>query len=537
MHLPVIPENAPFNESQRHWLNGYLAGLFSGASSGHAVAPSLGSLLFLFGTQTGGSETLARGFARDAKKLGFAPAVAGMDEFARIDFSKETRLAIITSTYGEGDMPDNAQAFWDFLNSDKAPDLGHLEFSVLALGDTNYTQFCEAGKKFDARLPELGARRVCDRVDCDTDFEAPAAAWFSAFAAKYSAAAPSAAKEPEAEASGYGKSRPFPARLKTNRHLNATGSSKETRHIELLLEGSGLEYEAGDALGVLPKNCAGFVEEILHASGHQGDESVTLADGRQTPLHTALLEHYDLKPFLTALPEAGQDPAGFVAKLKKIQPRLYSISSSPKAHPGEVHLTVSVVRYEHNGRPRKGVCSTFLADFDSRSGDEPGVPLFVHRSPHFKLPADPATPVIMVGPGTGIAPFRSFLEERRATGATGKNWLFFGDQKSATDFLYEDELSAMRTDGHLSRLDLAFSRDQADKIYVQHRMLEQAGELWNWLQDGGYFYVCGDASRMARDVDAALHQVAQQAGGGTAEDAAAWVARLKQEKRYRRDVY
>ncbi|MES2706509.1 MAG: flavodoxin domain-containing protein [Verrucomicrobiota bacterium] len=553
MHLPIIPENAPFSESQRLWLNGYLAGLFSGSSApgtasagapAAAAGPVLGPLRFLFGTQTGGSETLARTFAKDAKKKGFQTSVSGMDSFAELDFSKETRLAVITSTYGEGDMPDNAQAFWDFLSSGGAPDLSHVEFSVLALGDTAYAKFCEAGKKFDARLAELGARRVHDRVDCDADFETAASSWFSGFLTKISGDSATArigtasaeAGETEA-AAAYSKSRPFPARLKVSRPLNGAGSSKETRHVELILDGSGLEYEAGDALGVLPKNCPAFVEEILHAAGLRGEETALLADGRPSTLHSALVENLDLKPFLSALPEKGLTPESLIAPLRKLQPRLYSISSSPKAHPGEVHLTVGIVRYELNGRPRKGVCSTFLAEFENRAGAEPLVPVFVHRSPHFKLPADNTRPVIMVGPGTGIAPFRSFLEERRATASSGRNWLFFGDQKSGSDFLYQEELSAMSDGGYLHRLDLAFSRDQEAKIYVQHRMLEQAEELWRWFGEGAHFYVCGDASRMAKDVDAALHQVAQTAGGRTAEQAAEWVATLKKEKRYLRDVY
>jgi sulfite reductase (NADPH) flavoprotein alpha-component len=298
-----------------------------------------------------------------------------------------------------------------------------------------------------------------------------------------------------------------------------------------------LEYEAGDALGVMPKNCPAFVEEILHAAGLRGEESITLTDGRQSPLHAALVEHLDLKPFLSALPDSGISPEALIAPLRKLQPRLYSISSSPKAHPGEVHLTVGVVRYDLNGRPRKGVCSTFLAEYETRAGAEPQVPVFVHRSPHFKLPADLSRPVIMVGPGTGIAPFRAFLEERQATAATGKNWLFFGDQKASSDFLYQDELSGLSGNGYLHRLDLAFSRDQEAKIYVQHRMLEQAAELWRWFGEGAHFYICGDASRMAKDVDTALHQIAQTAGNLTPEAAAEWVSTLKKEKRYLRDVY
>jgi len=332
----------------------------------------------------------------------------------------------------------------------------------------------------------------------------------------------------------FSKSNPFPAILKTNRVLNAPGSAKETRHFEIVLDGSGLAYEAGDALGVVPVNCPDFASQIIEAAGLDGEEAVKTPDGLEMPLRTALHTKFDLKPFLTDLPPMGVAAADLAAPLRKLQPRLYSISSSPKAHPGEVHLTVAIVRYELSGSPRKGVCSTFLAD---RVTDEARVPVFVHKSPNFKPPADGSRPIIMVGPGTGIAPFRAFLEERRVTGATGNNWLFFGDQRAATDFLYRDEIEAMQTDGFLTRLDLAFSRDQAEKLYVQHRMLENAGELWAWLQDGASFYVCGDASRMAKDVDAALHQVAQTAGGLSPDAAADSVKQLKTEKRYLRDVY
>ncbi|RYD33450.1 MAG: hypothetical protein EOP86_13375 [Verrucomicrobiaceae bacterium] len=262
-----------------------------------------------------------------------------------------------------------------------------------------------------------------------------------------------------------------------------------------------------------------------------------LPDGRPSTLHSALLESLDLRPFLSSLPGQGLSAEALTAPLRKLQPRLYSISSSPKAHPGEVHLTVGVVRYELNGRPRKGVCSTFLSEFEQRAGAEPRVPVFVHRSPHFRLPADPSAPVIMVGPGTGIAPFRAFLEERQAAAAPGKNWLFFGDQRRGTDFLYEDQLTDLSGGGYLHRMELAFSRDQEERIYVQHRMLQQAEELWRWFGEGAHFYVCGDASRMAKDVDATLHQIAQVAGGCGPEAAAEWVAALKKEKRYLRDVY
>lgn len=549
MENPTLPDTAPFTPEQRAWLNGYLAGLLSAdklvvagaaAQSQAATKP----LLILFGSQTGTSETLARRFAKEARPFGFNPRVVGMEDFAKIDLASENRLAVVTSTYGDGELPDNAQPFWNFLNAAGAPRLEHVEFSVLALGDTNYTQFCQAGKLFDQKLEELGAKRVHPRTDCDVDYEDKARDWFAGLMETLAGggageAGPQASngKAPIEETpvtTGYSKSNPFPARLKTNRRLNGEGSAKDTRHFEIVLEGSGLNYEVGDALGVVPTNCSEFVQEILDAAGLDGEESVAAPSGVEKPLRLALVQDFDLKPFLTELPARGINANDLVGKLRKLQPRLYSISSSPKAHPGEVHLTVGVVRYELSGKPRKGVCSTFLAD---RVGSETPVPVFVHASPGFKLPKDHAVPIIMVGPGTGIAPFRAFLEERRAVGATGSNWLFFGDQRAATDFLYREELEAWQKEGFLHRLDTAFSRDQAGKVYVQNRMLENAAELWAWLERGAHFYVCGDASRMAKDVDVALHKICETGGGLTSDAAAEYIRNLKTQKRYCRDVY
>jgi sulfite reductase (NADPH) flavoprotein alpha-component len=550
--IPVIPETAPFDAMQRVWLNGFLAGLFSSgegtATAPEAAAPSLGPLLFLFGSQTGTAEGLAKRFAKDARNQGFETRVVGMENHTTIELTKERRVVIITSTYGDGEMPDNAQPFWDYLKNGTAPRLENLEYSVLALGDRNYVQFCQAGKDFDARLEELGARRIHPRSDCDVDYEGPSSEWFTGLMKSLEASrepTPTAvaqtvvaddakALEMPAVAPSFGKSNPFPALLKTNRVLNAPGSGKETRHLEIILEGSGLEYEVGDALGVVPTNCPDFVREILDAAGLDGEEAVKAPDGGELALRLALLQKFDLKPFLSDLPQRAASAAELATPLRKLQPRLYSISSSPKAHPGEVHLTVAIVRYDLNGRSRKGVCSTYLAD---RVGAETRVPVFIHKSPSFKLPVDGSRPIIMVGPGTGVAPFRAFLEERRAVGASGKNWLFFGDQRAALDFLYREELEAMQKDGILTKLDTAFSRDQAEKIYVQNRMRENADEIWSWLQEGGYVYVCGDAKRMAKDVDTALHKIAETAGGLSAEPAVDFVKQLKTEKRYLRDVY
>ena len=375
-----------------------------------------------------------------------------------------------------------------------------------------------------------------------------------------------------ATVSNYSRKNPFPARLTRTRLLTAPGSGKETFHFEVSLAGSDLAYEAGDSLGVFPSNDPAEVDAVLAAAGLSGEEpvesgapdlrevltrQVTLREPSRQLLAALLgkcpeaaelselidpeaksvmddwIDGREVVDILQAYPRAKFSAGELVKVLRKLQPRLYSIASSPKAHPEAVHLTVAVVRYEWHGRPRQGVCSTYLAD---RVKDG-AMPVFIHSAKHFRPPEDPSAPVIMVGPGTGIAPFRAFLQEREATGASGKTWLFFGDRNRATDFLYEDEISAWRDQGVLHRLDTAFSRDQAEKVYVQHRMTENAAELWRWLEEGGYFYVCGDASRMAKDVDEALHRVVEEAGGKSKEEATAYVEELKKTKRYRKDVY
>ena len=570
-NIPYIPENAPFTAEQRQWLNGFLAGMFTAGAVPATAAEPKEPLLLLYGSQTGTAEGLAKKAAKEASKHGFEPKVVSMEKYDSVAWEKESNVIVLTSTYGDGEPPDNAQAFWGWLASDAAPRLDHLRYGVLALGDTNYPAFCEFGKKCDARFEALGAKRAVDRRDCDSDYEAPAVEWTNAaFTALRGTgtpapAAPAAATDEPVD-SGYSRKNPYPAKLCTNVLLTGEGSQKEVRHFELQLAGSGLEYEVGDALGIYPTNSPMVVERILTLLGCDGEEAVTTGAG-EFPLRLALSRYFDItKPtneLLAAAAERssqfsstfsdkaalkawlygrevsdvlGELPAAFradelVAVLRKMAPRLYSISSSPKAHPGEVHLTVGIVRYESHGISRGGVCSTFLAD---RAAE---VPVFVQPSHGFKLPASGETPIIMVGPGTGIAPFRAFMEERIATGAKGGSWLFFGDQRRSTDFLYEDTLTSWRRDGQLSRLDLAFSRDQAEKIYVQHRIAEQAAELWKWLESGAHFYVCGDASRMAKDVDAALHKVIESAGGKSPEEATAYVAKLKTAKRYQRDVY
>ena len=579
-HAPFIPENSPFNASQRIWLNGYLAGLFAGGGQPTTTARSTVPLLVLFGSQTGTAEKLAKRIAKESRPRGCEARVVDAAAHASIDWGKEGNLIVVTSTYGDGEMPDNAQEFWNWLQTDAAAALARVSFSVLALGDTNYPEFCAAGRKIDERLEQLGARRIHPRVDCDVDYEASAKAWIDATLAALAPSDDSSSKalitevvKTESRPKAHSKANPFPARLLTNRRLNGKGSEKETRHFEISLKDSGLSYEAGDALGVVPSNCSSLVEDLLVALGCDGEEAVPVPGGGELPLRKALTTAYDIaRPtqelmqrigsqnealrellgperkddlkkwlwgrevvdLLLGTPDARFSPAEFVALLKKIAPRLYSISSSPKAHDGQVHLTINIVRHQSHGRARKGVCSTFLAD---RVGDETSVPIFVQTSHGFRLPANGDTPIIMIGPGTGVAPFRAFLHERRATGAKGRNWLVFGEQRSALDFYYRDELEPMLADGHLTRLDTAFSRDQSEKIYVQHRLVEHAVELWAWLQEGAHFYVCGDASRMAKDVDTALHSAVATAGGLGTDGAVEFVKQLKADKRYQRDVY
>jgi sulfite reductase (NADPH) flavoprotein alpha-component len=592
-NIPYIPETAPFTPEQRAWLNGFLAGLFSNANAGGTPMPQLPAgpaanaepLTILFGSQTGTAEGLAKKFAKESEKRGFAPKIFALNDHEQAKLPAGGKAVIISSTWGDGEPPDNAVNFWSWLSADSAPRLENLHFAVLGLGDKNYSDFCGASKKFDIRLEALGAKRLTVRGECDVDYEAPAAAWIDGLWEKLGegrAGSPlpaaggngaNGAARPTSEESAYGKSNPFPAKLLKNVLLNKDGSSKEVRHYEIGLNGSGLTYEAGDALGVVPVNCHELVADLITALKARPDDNVKLGDNiialsealthqldinkpsqellaavaKATPQSelAALLvpeKRDDLKKWLWGrhvidllhlLPEP-MPVTDFVKLLKKQAPRLYSISSSPKAHPGEVHLTVSAVRYESHGRVRKGVASTFLAD---RVGDADYVKVFVQPSHGFKTPANGDTPMIMVGPGTGIAPFRAFLEERQATGAKGKNWLFFGDQTRDSDFLYEEQLTAWQKDGFLTRLDLAFSRDQQEKIYVQNRMLENSAELWSWLEAGAHFYVCGDASRMAKDVDAALHTIIEKHGGKSADEAKAYVAKLKSDKCYQRDVY
>ena len=583
--IPFIPSTAPFTDEQRAWLNGYFVGLLSNAHSGDAPATGgrpAQAVLVGFGSQTGSAEQLAKRIGKESATHGFVAQVQELNAISLDRLGECARLLIVTSTWGDGDAPDNAAEFLKALQAETAPRFEKLNYAVLALGDRNYSEFCGAGRKFDERLEALGAKRILARADCDVDYEATASKWIADLWVPLSEIVPTEAQVIEVappsvtaeQKPGSSRNNPYSARLISNRLLNASGSAKETRHIEISLAGSDLVYEVGDALGVVPRNCPDYVAELIRLGGWNPSAQVVTSDEQRMSIEEALQTRLDLRKPTSALIDAvaktegcervtdlltperkpllqeylGQrevidllcefpsfrpGAAEFIKLLAKFQPRLYSISSSLRAFPGQVHLTVGIVRYESCGRQRKGLCSTFLADRVA-----PGAPVqvFVQPSHGFKLPKDPATPIIMVGPGTGIAPFRAFLHERKSLAAPGKNWLFFGDQQSASDFLYRDELQSLQQDGVLARLDTAFSRDQKEKIYVQNRMLENASELWKWLEDGAHFYVCGDAKRMAKDVDAALHGVIERAGK-TSEQAVEYVKKLKAEKRYQRDVY
>ena len=577
--VPYIPADAPFSGEQKTWLGGFLAGLHSrlmvggGQAAPNAAPVEAKPIDIIYGSQPGTAEILATDAAEKARAIGFHPRVAEMDEVEMEHLAGMQNLLVVVSTYGEGEMPDNAHQFWEALSANTAPRLESLNYGVLALGDTSYEHFCQAGKLVDTRLEQLGAKRLGDRVDCDIDYEELAEAWIGAIMpdpGKVATAETVAAPIESKAKSGYGRKNPYVSTMRDNRNLSGVKSAKEIRHISFDLGDSGMAYEAGDALGVMPVNAPDLVQNWLDRLGAKTDTDIggvpldqQLTTGLEimTPsremiravekraCHDELthvvsngdkeaLENFlwgmDALDLLNLNPELKFDPAEVVSWLKPLQHRAYSISSCPKAHEGEVHLTVAAVRWMHKNRSHRGVCSTFLADHVPE-GASAGI--FMSPNKSFRVPQDDSVPMIMVGPGTGIAPFRAFLEERRERGATGANWLFFGDQHRADDFIYQDEIGAFSESGLLTRLDLAFSRDQAEKIYVQHRMTENGKDLFGYLEEGGHFYVCGDATRMAKDVDAALHHIIETQGGMTPEAATDYVNRLKRDKRYLRDVY
>ncbi len=560
----ILPEDAPFSPEQREWLNGYLSALLSPFGEEQST-PGI-PVTIAWGSQTGTSEALAKKFSKIAAKSGIEPHVI---DLAKLDHSKLIDLKdliIITSTYGDGEAPDNAQSFHKFLHSDEAPSLANLNYSVLSLGDSSYPDFCKCGIDFDLKLQALGAKPLIPRVDLDVDYDADYANWSKDILALFGSAI---STDDKPEEQGFTKKNPYAAEILKLQNLNEETSERETTHIEICLKDSGITYEAGDALGVYPINDAELVDSLIAELGFDPDSIC----GEKT-LKLRLTEDFEIRNITLPVVKAWAETSGsdelkiltdaedrgplnhylwgreiidlakdypiqfntaedFLTLLKPLAPRLYSIASSPKSHPDEVHLTVGVVKYETNGIGRKGVCSTYFSERTELA--KPRV--FVHENKAFRPPTNPDSPMIMVGPGTGIAPFRAFLEEREATNARGKNWLFFGNPHETLDFLYREQLENLKKNGYLHQLSLAFSRDQDKKVYVQDRMLEEGETLFQWLQDGGHFYVCGDASRMAKDVDAALHSVIEKYGNMTTQQATDYVNEMKTTKRYCRDVY
>jgi len=526
-----------------------------------------GVLLVLWASMTGNAQAFARRCAGHFLDAGQAVKLRGMESVGVADIAAASHVLLVASTFGDGDPPDNGAALWTALESDSAPELTGIAFSVLAFGDASYDRFCGFGRKLDARLAALGAQRLVARHECDAGDNAPAQQWLNAVQRALLGEVIAETSETQPKP-GFSRHQPLTVPLVVNQRLNASVAQKEIRQVVFDLQGSGMHYEAGDALGVWPINCPQQVDKVLRLLELDAQTPVQLSDKGEMTLREALTNEMDITRITpdimrfvceqtgnaalkTQLDNTGElsqwlwgrqlsdllqmspvraSAQAWLSVLRRLQPRFYSISSSPKVSPQQVALTVATVRYGE-GNQRGGVCSTFLADRATSAA------VFIHSSPHFRLPANPQAPVIMVGAGTGIAPFRGFLQERQATAAPGRNWLFFGEQHAATDFWYQEELEAWQRGGILHRLSTAFSRDQAEKIYVQHRMVEEGAELWRWLCDGACFYVCGDASQMAKDVDAALKQVVQTFGGMRADEASDWVAALAREKRYLRDVY
>jgi sulfite reductase (NADPH) flavoprotein alpha-component len=588
--VELLPQDAPFSADQRAWLNGFFAGLLTRlAERAHeqpAAAPQRLALKVLFASQTGTAEGLAKRLSKEARSKGFDAAVGDLGSMTLEAIARLERVLVIASTHGDGDPPDSAGAFALQLAGAQGTPLAGLKYAVLALGDSSYAKLCRFGRLIDERFASLGAERLADRTDADGDADGP----FKSFRERLwpalqaqlptgsaDAIEPGRFDEPDAgdePAEAWSRERPFSSELLDNALLNGAGSDKEVRHVVLSLKDSNLTYEPGDALGVWTRQAPSLVAAVLSSTGLSPDAPVSL-DGNEIPLSEALatrreltvltpptaikfarlandsallalvqpdqaaaLQSYlfgkDVVDLLQSHPGAIGDAQSLVELLAPLKPRLYSISSSQTAFPNEAHLTIAAVRYEVGGRGRGGLASTWFAD---RLDIGSAAPVYVHHNPRFRLPSDPGTPIVMIGPGTGIAPFRAFLHHRRRQGLTGRTWLFFGDRHARSDFLYRSELESFLHGQELSRLDTAFSRDQSEKIYVQHRMLQAGKELWSWLQDGARIYVCGDASRMAKDVDAALRAILVQHGRRSDAQARLELHELAAAGRYVRDVY
>lgn len=583
--------------AQALWLSGYFAGVGSAARGAGgfdqvavldrarpeqplASALETRTLTVLYGTETGNSRGLARTVAEAAQQRGIVATVSDMADYKTRKLKDEQDLLVITSTHGEGDPPQSAVAFFEFLEGRKAPKLPDLRFAVLALGDSTYEKYCEGGKRIDRRLEELGATRLEARVDCDVDFDEAAPGWIKAVVAKLapqdSATVPATARASSAAPvarSTFDKQNPFAATVIDNVVLTGRGSSKETRHIELSLEGSGLVYEPGDALGVVPRNDPALVEAVLESIGLAADAPVTVKQKQlslgealssafevsavtprfidhwadlsgaetlarlrgpdQAEARSAFMREHHVVDIIRQFPVKGLEADALLRGLRPLQPRLYSISSSLVAVPDEAHLTVGTVRYDLDGQPRAGVASSYLAE---HAATDAVVPVYIQSNPHFRLPGDDAA-ILMIGAGTGVAPYRAFMQEREVRGATGRSWLVFGERNFRSDFLYQTEWQGLLKDKVLSRMDVAFSRDRTPKAYVQDRLRQNSRDVYAWLEEGAHVYVCGDAKHLAPDVHATLLDIVVKESGRDAAAAADYLSALQRDHRYQRDVY
>jgi sulfite reductase (NADPH) flavoprotein alpha-component len=577
---------AKLNASQLTWLSGYLSGLAAVPhASTAAVSPATqqAGLTILYGSQTGNAKELAGVFSAKAKAKGLPAQVLNMADYKTKQLKQESHILVVVSTHGEGDAPDDAVSLHEFLASKKAPKLPDLRYAVLGLGDTSYEFFCQTGKDFDERLAKLGATALIERQDCDVDYESQADAWIDKLIETItpelevksqpdqSSAATIVSSVTQDAVSQYNKKQPFPATLIDVQKITGRDSVKDIYHIEISLEDSGLSYQPGDALGVYFSNDKTMVAELISLIGASPDVQVkwkeeslsleqALTDKAELTLsyasfvrhYSALAKHAELqdlvgdgaslrqylskRQIIDIVREYPQqiDAQALVDCLRPLTPRLYSIASSQAEVEDEVHLTIALVAYEAHGHFHQGGASGFLIN---RISEGVEVKVYIETNPNFRLPEDPNTPVIMIGPGTGIAPFRAFMQQRSDQGAQGKNWLFFGNPNYTQDFLYQLEWQGWVKEGTLDKVSLAFSRDQKDKIYVQHRLLENGAEVFAWLEQGAHLYVCGDATHMAKDVHDALLQIIATHGKKSPEQATAYLNDLRKNKRYQKDVY
>ncbi|SDK32108.1 assimilatory sulfite reductase (NADPH) flavoprotein subunit [Lacicoccus qingdaonensis] len=580
------------SKEQKVWLSGYLTAnnlLDTPEETGENIPQYQTAVMtpretrevtILYGSETGNAQILSESMASLLKEKDFHVSISAMNDFKSNKLKKVEDLIIISATHGEGTAPENAVDFYEFLHSRKAPNLKDLRFAVLSLGDESYEYFCQAGKDFDQRLEELGGERIVPRVDCDVDYDDAAEEWINSVISSIfetggqNVDVPKEAVSTAGVTTEYSRKNPYMAEVLDNIRLNGRGSEKETRHIELSIEDSGLTFEPGDCIGIFPKNDEVLVDQLITLLGWDPDYRVNAGKNEETvTTKAALRTHFEItkltKPLMKKLSEVfgnesltsyledddrireyiyGRDlidlisdfpPVGLTQEtlfpvLRKMPAREYSIASSCAANPDEVHLTIGAVRYHSNSRDRNGVCSVEIAE-----RIEPGeqIPIYVHRNPNFKFPFDDTTPVIMIGPGTGIAPYRSFIEEREELGIEGNTWLFFGEQRFTTDFLYQTDWQNWLNEGTLGRLDLAFSRDTEEKVYVQHLIQESGKDFYQWIKSGASIFVCGDEKKMAKDVHDSILKVLEEEGDMSRDDAEMYLSSMKNEKRYQRDVY